>query len=66
MSEKEINSKWESLKRTERAITDDILKIRDRRQTLEIEYEEFEREARESNHVHTFSGWKKVKSKKEW
>jgi hypothetical protein len=38
MNAEEINSKWESLKRTEKAITDDILKIRDRRQTLEIAY----------------------------
>lgn len=65
MNAEEINSKWESLKRTEKAITDDILKIRDRRQTLEIAYEEFEQEARKSNYVHTINGWKKVKSKKE-
>ncbi len=59
MSEKEINSKWESLKRAENAIIDDIIKIRDRRRMLETAHEEFD-------YVHTYSGWKKVKSKKEY
>jgi hypothetical protein len=63
MNAEEINSKWESLKRTEKAITDDILKIRDRRRLLETAHEEFEREAGEGNYVHTFGGWKKARKR---
>lgn len=55
MNAEEINSKWESLKRTEKAITDDILKIRDRRQTLEIAYEELSRESRGCGYYKVFN-----------
>jgi len=59
MNTEEVTAKWESFKRTQKMLNDEIYRIHDMQNDLKFEMINFQKEIMKDGFIFTYHGWDK-------